>query len=405
MDGEPSDRGAGAGPRGPSLPSGSGRARGARSPQRGAVSPAGPRAVPVAILTAVDTVRRDSLVASLLLDLPGAVELRYEVEAETAVLRRLVVGPGGVLEDVEVELEHPCVSCAMREDAVPALDRLARDPRIGGILLVPPISADPSIVAGTLVREQGRWRLSGATAVLGAATALHDLLGDDTLAERGLPWAAEDQRSVGEALAAQIEYSDLIVVDGIDGEEAAAGLELVEHLRSPDQLLATSLYEVDARAVVGGRLDHGAGLARRDPRTVESYGGPSDHGTWTLDLSSKRPFHPRRFLENVEALGSGRLRGRGRFWVPDRPGTVCQWDGAGGQVSIGAVIESGRDLPTTRLVVTGVEAGDALRVRHAFSRSLLTPEEWALGLAPWMGVEDELAPWLGERGAEERRIA
>lgn len=376
--------------------------------------------VPVGIVTAVDPVLRDALTASVLLDVAGAVELRYAVDADSGALRRLVVGPAGVLEDVEVELEHPCVSCAMREDAVPVLDRLARDPRIGAVLLVPPISADPSIVAGTLVHEQGRWRLAGAVAVLEAGSAREDLLGSDTLAERGLRWAAEDQRSVGEALAAQIEYSGLVVADasasvgagvggaapdGAGADEAAAGLELIEHLRAPDQLLATSLHEVEAAVVLGRGLDHMGGLRRRDPRAIDSYGGPTAHGTWTLDMHSERPFHPQRFLDDIEALGAGRLRGRGRFWVPDRPDTICQWDGAGGQVSIGAAADSGAELPSTRMVVTGIDAADALRVRAAFECCLLTHEEWARGLAVWLGAEDLLAPWLGERGAEERRSA
>ncbi|MGO1198397.1 MAG: GTP-binding protein [Dermabacteraceae bacterium] len=372
-----------------------------------------PQAVPVGVITAVDPVLRASLTANLLLDVAGAVELRYTVDTDSGALRRLVVGPAGVLEDTEVELDHPCVSCAMREDAVPTLDRLARDPAILAILLVPPISADPSTVVGTLVREQGRWRLSEAVAVLSALDARGDLLGTDTLAERDIQWATEDQRSVGEALAAQIEYAGLIVVDtdpgpdggSGDGRRIAAGLELVEHLRAPDQLLATSLHEVDASAVLEARIDHDGGLRRRDPRAIDSYGGPTAHGTWTIDLHSERPFHPGRFLENIEALGAGRLRGRGRFWVPDRPGTICQWDGAGGQVSIGASGDSGRDLPTTRMVVTGVDAADAPRVRDAFGRSLLTRQEWERGLTDWLGAEDVLAPWLGEREVAQRRSA
>jgi G3E family GTPase len=152
--------------------------------------------------------------------------------------------------------------------------------------------------------------------------------------------------------------------------------------------------------VLGGRHDHAAGLRRRDARWVEPYGGPTEHGTWTLDLHSVRPFHPQRLLENIEALGGGRLRGRGRFWVPDRPDSICQWDGAGGQVSIGAVWRTGRELPTTHLVVTGQDPADLPRVRDAFARCLLTVAEWAEGLTPWLGAEDPLAPWLGDRDAK-----
>lgn len=364
------------------------------------------RTVPVALVTAIDPVLRDSLVASLMLDIDGAVELRYTVTVDSGQLRRLVVGPSGVLEDLEVELAHPCVSCAMREDAVPTLDRLAREPGIRAILLVPPLSADPLTVAGTLVPHQGRWRLARSVAAVSAVRARHDLLGTDTLAERDLQWAAEDQRSVGEALAAQIEYSSLIVADPVgDDTAAAAGLELIEHLRAPEQLLVTSPHAVDPGTVFGEGLDHAGGVRRRDPRTIDSYGGPTRHGTWTLDLHSKRPFHPARFLENIELLGAGRLRGRGRFWVPDRPGTICQWDGAGGQASIGAAADAGSELPTTRMVVVGIEPADFARVRDAFGRSLLTEEEWEAGLGAWFGAEDLLAPWLGGREVPRPRAA
>lgn len=351
---------------------------------------------PVAVVTALDEVLRDALVASLLLDGEGLLALRYEVAEDSSALRRLVVAADGVHEDELVDLAHPCVSCAMREDAVPTLARLAGLPGTAGILLAPPLSADPSIVAGTLRPHEDAWHLASAVALAAAGTAAEDLLGDATLAERGLRWADGDARSVGEALAAQLEYSDLLV---LSGDADGAGAELVEHLRAPEQRLLHDPFAATVQDVLGGRLDHNAGLRRRDARYVEPYGGPTDHGTWTLDLLCGRPFHPGRLLENIEALGGGRLRGRGRFWVPDRPDSICQWDGAGGQVSIGAVWRTDSELPTTRLVVTGQDLEDLSRVRDAFARSLLTPQEWARGLAPWLGAEDPLAPWLGERDA------
>lgn len=350
--------------------------------------------VPVAVVTAVEPVLRDALIGGLLLDAADVLALRYEVDEDSAALRRIVVAADGVVEDELVELDHPCVSCAMREDAVPTLARLAEARQVAGILLGPPISADPSVVAGTLRPHQDAWHLAPALAVASADDALHDLLGDDTLAERGLQWASGDERSVGEALAAQLEYSDRIV---LVGEPDSAGAELVEHLRAPEQELVTDLYALPLSRVLSGRLDHLLALRRRDARYVEPYGGPTEHGTWTLDLSSDRPFHPRRLLENIEQLGGGRLRARGHFWVPDRPDSICQWDGAGGQVSVGAVWRAGRDLPTTHLVITGVEAEDPERVRGAFARSLLTESEWEAGLMPWLGTEDVLAPWLGAR--------
>lgn len=356
----------------------------------------GEYSLPVAVLSGIDPVLRESLLASLLLDAEGIVALRYEVDPRASALRRLIVAADGVIEDELVHLDHPCASCAMREDAVPTLARLATTAGVTAVLLAPPLSAEPSIVAGTLRPHQERWHLSAAVTAVDFASARADLLGDDTLAERGLQWAAGDARGVGEALAAQVEYADVLVVEGkADGP----GGELLEHLRAPEQRLVHGTFALTARELLAGTLDHMLGLRRRDVRYVEPYGGPIAHGTWTLDLCSERPFHPDRLLENIEQLGAGRLRGRGRFWVPDRPDSICQWDGAGGQVSIGAVWRAGRELPTTRLVVTGIEPADRARVRDAFGHSLLTAEEWEAGLGPWLGTEDRLAPWLGARSA------
>ena len=169
---------------------------------------------PVAVVTALDEVLRDALVASLLLDEEGLLALRYEVAEDSSALRRIVVSAGGVLEDELVDLAHPCVSCAMREDAVPTLARLAGCPETCGLLLAPPLSADPSVVVGTLRSHESGWQLASAVAAAPADCAAEDLLGDDTLAERGLRWADGDARSVGEALAAQLEYSDLLVLAG-----------------------------------------------------------------------------------------------------------------------------------------------------------------------------------------------
>lgn len=62
---------------------------------------------PVAIVTALDEVLRDALVASLLLDAEGLLALRYEVVEDSSALRRLVVAAGGVREHELVDLAHP----------------------------------------------------------------------------------------------------------------------------------------------------------------------------------------------------------------------------------------------------------------------------------------------------------
>lgn len=356
--------------------------------------------MPLTVLSAVDAVLRDALSCDLLLDAPDAAVIRYDTVLDAdgdSRLEVLVMTAEGVTAHEVVELEHECISCAMRIDALPRIERLAETGDCAGVVLALPIAADPQAVAGSLAPELRRARIASTVALVDADAALHDLLGDDTLAERGLCWTSGDERSVGEALAAQIEYSDVIVAAG---EAGTAGAELVEHLRAHDQLLVHGVHAVTVPLLLDGVRHDGAAAARRvDPQCAEPWGGPDDHGTWTLDIASERPFHPGRLLENIELIGAGRMRGKGCFWLPTRPHSVCQWDGVGGQVSIGVVAEAGAELPRTRLVITGVDAADRGRVRRAIEASLLTDREWAAGLLPWLGRDDGMSPWLGEQAA------
>jgi G3E family GTPase len=115
-----------------------------------------------------------------------------------------------------------------------------------------------------------------------------------------------------------------------------------------------------------------------------------------VDLDSWRPLHPDRLHESIEALASGPLRGRGRFWLPTRPDTLAVWDGAGGQLSIG-VAGGWIGVPRrSRLVVTGT-APDPGLLEQAFDRALVTDAELGRGIGWWAGRGDGFDPWLGER--------
>lgn len=161
--------------------------------------------MPVTVLSAVDLVLRAALSADLLLDAPDAVILRYDTAGDgDGGLEVLVMGSSGVIAHELVELDHECISCAMREDALPRIEELAGSGICSGVVLALPIAADPQAVAGSLDPELRGARVASTAALVDTDHALQDLLGDDTLAERGLCWTSGDERSVGVALAQQI---------------------------------------------------------------------------------------------------------------------------------------------------------------------------------------------------------
>lgn len=376
--------------------------------------------IPVSVLAGTDPVLRDSALFGLLMDAPGMVAVRHDIRTDH--LRRVVQDATGVLEDVLVPLEHACLSCAVREDAVPTIARLAHDGRWTQVLLALPVSAEPLPAARALAAETvpggqlAHTRVATSLAVVDLDTFEDDLLGEDTLLERGLELTADDERSVGEALAAQVEQADLVVAcrgevsgstsgSGFGADAAGATASgLLDRLRGAGTRRMDGLHAVTAAGLAAGRHSPSRAERRAHPlgAVVVSGAAPGD-GSWTLELRSPLPFHPERLLDRIEDLSAGRLRARGVFHVADRPGLACLWDGAGGQLAVAdlgpwAEVCAGT-APHTRIVVVGVadpSGAERQRLLEAFEAALCTPAEVSDGVA-WLWREDHLAPWLGAR--------
>jgi G3E family GTPase len=376
--------------------------------------------IPVSVLAGSDTVLRDSALFGLLMDAPGVVAVRHDIHADH--LRRVVLDATGVIEDVLVPLEHACLSCAVREDAVPTIARLAHDGRWDHVLLALPVSAEPLPAARALAAAAvpggalAHTRVATSFTLVDLGTLQQDLFGDATLVERGLELTADDERSVGEALAAQIEQADLVVGCGSDPLSATTS-GLLDRLRGAGTRRVEGLHALSAADLAAATHSPAHAERRAHPLGARVSTGPGavpGDRSWTLELRSPLPFHPERLLDGIEELSSGGLRARGVFHVADRPGLACLWDGAGGQLAVADLgpwseVCAGT-TPHTRIVVVGVaddrgtDVGlqdDRQRLREAFHAALCTPEEVAAGVE-WLWREDHLAPWLGARTGGQR---
>jgi len=290
---------------------------------------------PLVVLTGVDPDAMDGAMVSLSWDLPHAVAVRHRIDPASQVLTRVVSDAGGVLEHEQIALEHACVTCALREDILPTLERLARDDRWSSIVACLPTATEANQLSTALTRDRRlarHLRLSTVIAALGSERLVEDLLGDDLLHEHGLHTNPGDERGLGEVACAQIEYADVLVL--ADEPEAKAS-DLVRALARPDALLLTGADQIDGNDVAARRHQHKRTTAWSSPVLDTEVPTLGDSRAWRLELSSPRPFHPERLLDQIERLGAGRHRSRGCFWVPTRPGAVQEWAGAGGQLSIG----------------------------------------------------------------------
>jgi G3E family GTPase len=345
--------------------------------------------IPVVILSTVEPVLREAALLSLLTDLPGTGVLRQDLDPQTGTLRRVVSDADGIHEDVTRLLDHACLGCAIREDSVPALASMVAARRWERIVWALPVSAQTLPAARPLCADGAvdGGRLASVVTVVDADRLAGDLMGDDLLADRSLALADDDRRSVGEAVAAQLGHADLVLTTGSD----PVGLTLADHLRGR-RTQRTALFHTRAAQVFAPRHSPRHAEARIDPCRIQAPDAPDAHGVWSLDLLSPRPVHPGRFLAGLDELAGGRVRSRGRFHLPTRPGRVGVWDAAGRQLSIGDGGPWRVGTPSTRLVFTGVDE-DRARVAGGFARMLMTDAE----LAARHPADDGLDDWLGGR--------
>ncbi|MFF7528262.1 CobW family GTP-binding protein [Streptomyces bobili] len=303
--------------------------------------------LPVVIVGGLHADARRSTVARLLADVPGSVALHHDLATAGTVVRT-IRNADGILSAGEAPLVNDCACCALREDLVPELLRLADDPTTRLAVVELWDSVEPKAMAEVVV--SGGLTVTGVITAVDPALLLPYLGNGDDLAERGLAAAATDQRTVADTFARQLEYAPVLAV--VDSPEAD----------DEDRELLAQLHPTARRVPVrGGHLADPAGASARagapephSPLTAAAFAGfdveaaaaaqhpacallPAEadaHGVATFVWHRRRPFHPERLYAALEDLTCAAARSRGRFWLADKPDVLLHWDAAGGALCV-----------------------------------------------------------------------
>lgn len=362
----------------------------------------------VAIVGGLHSDARRQTVERLLATVPGSVALHHDLAtAVHGTVVRTVRDAGGVLSTGEAPLVSDCACCALREDLVPELERLADSglTRLAVVELWD--SVEPKAMAEVIaahVREG--LRLSGVITAVDPALLLPYLGNGDDLMEAGLAAAATDQRTVADTWARQLEYAPVLAV--ADSPEAD----------DEDRALLAQLHPTARQVPISGHGDlAGAALAGFDVEAAAAAQHPScallptdadEAGVATLVWHRDRPFHPERLYQALEDLTCAAARSRGRFWLADHPDTLLGWDAAGGALcveSAGPWLASLPDaawemVPPVRRAAAALdwhpEHGDCCQhlvfvspgldregLEEVLESCLLTDEEYAAGRDAW----------------------
>ncbi|EPH39482.1 GTP-binding protein [Streptomyces aurantiacus] len=361
----------------------------------------------VAVVAGLHADARAAAVARLLATVPGSVALHHDLStAAHGTVTRTVRDAGGVLSTGEAPLVNDCACCALREDLVPELERLAE----GGLTRLAVVelwdSVEPKAMAEVIAGHgSDALRLSGVITAVDPSLLLPYLANGDDLMEAGLAAAASDQRTVADTWARQLEYPPVLAV--LESEDADA----------EDRALLAQLHPTARQVLIGhgdlagaalGGFDVEAAAAAQHPACALLPAEADDSGVSTFVWHRERPFHPERLYAALEDLTCAAARSRGRFWLADRPDTLLAWDAAGGALCVenaGPWLASLPDaawemVPPVRRAAAALdwhpEHGDCCQhlvftspgldrdgLAQVLESCLLTDEEYAAGRAAW----------------------
>ncbi|WP_256105106.1 GTP-binding protein [Streptomyces sp. ODS05-4] len=287
----------------------------------------------VALVAGLNADARTATVDRLLASVPGSVALHHDLSTAAAhgTVRRTVRGAGGVLDTGETPLVNDCACCALREDLVPELERLAAD----GVTRLAVVELWDSVEPKAMAEV-----VAGAGLAIGAvitavdpALVLPCLGNGDDLADAGLAAAPTDRRTVADTWARQVEYAPVLAVldsPAADDEDRALLAQL--HPTARQVPVSGDGGELAAAAFAG--FDVEAAAAAQHPACALLPQEAEAAGVGTYVWSRHRPFHPGRLYAALEELTCAAARSRGRFWLADRPDTLVAWDAAGGALCV-----------------------------------------------------------------------
>ncbi|MCX4538431.1 GTP-binding protein (plasmid) [Streptomyces sp. NBC_00841] len=289
--------------------------------------------LPVVIVGGLHSDARKEVVERLLRTVPGSVALHHDLaSAAEGTLRRLVRDASGQLSYGDAPLVNDCACCALREDLVPELERLAA----GGTTRLAIVelwdSVEPKAMAEVVVAHGGdALDLTNVMTAVDPALVLPYLANGDDLAEAGLAAAATDQRTVGDTWARQLEYAPVLaLVDSEDADDEDRAL--LAQLHPTARRVPAGSGELAELAFAGFNVE--AAAAAQHPACARLPQEADEAGVATLVWHRRRPFHPERLYQALEDLCCAAARSRGRFWLADRPDTLLAWDAAGGALCV-----------------------------------------------------------------------
>jgi G3E family GTPase len=381
--------------------------------------------LPLVVVTGLHRAQRRQVVRELLAVTPGAIALHHDLSqaSQGKVVRRVWDNYGDATETC-APLTNDCPCCALRADLLPELARIAETGRYRLAVVELWGGSDPLVMVETIASgEVGDRRLGEFTALAGVVTAVDlgrlipDLSQADLLAEHGLHTSPDDERTLAESLALQVEYASVLAVGSEPAGQEPGGAAMLRQLNPVARLARLGTGEISAAAQTG--FDVRAAAHRVGPAVALLPHEDKRDGVATLVWERRRPLHPVRLYAALDQLVPAAQRSRGRFWLANRPGTMLGWDAAGGSLAVedcgpwlacvpdaewehysperrvaAAAEWDPRYGDRVQLLAFTAPGLDADGITELLDSCLLTDDELAAGESGWKSLRDDFSELL-----------
>ncbi len=349
--------------------------------------------------------------------------------SEINIDAELIANGSGIsrTEEKFVELSNGCICCTLREDLLQEVERLAKLGNIDYILIESTGISEPIPVAQTfsyLDEEMGidltRFcQLDTMVTVVDAHRFWHDFQSGESLLERKEAIGELDGRDVADLLIDQIEFCDVLVLNKCDlvSIEEVERLERILRALQPDaKIIRTINGEMDPAEILNtGRFDfervsESAGWLKELELGHENHMPETEeYGISSFTYTSRKPFHPMRFVEWCDQMPTSIVRAKGIVWSAKHQDVALLLSQAGSSAKIEPVSYWVAALPKaqqedvflqspevlkdwdsefgdrmTQLVLIGIDL-DRERIIKQLDSCLLTDEEFH---NPWERLQD-----------------
>ncbi len=349
--------------------------------------------------------------------------------SEINIDAELIANGSGIsrTEEKFVELSNGCICCTLREDLLQEVERLAKLGNIDYILIESTGISEPIPVAQTfsyLDEELGidltRFcQLDTMVTVVDAHRFWHDFQSGESLLERKETIGELDGRDVADLLIDQIEFCDVLVLNKCDlvSIEEVERLERILRALQPEaKIIRTVSGEIDPAEILNtGRFDfervsESAGWLKELELGHENHMPETEeYGISSFTYTSRKPFHPMRFVEWCDQMPPSIVRAKGIVWSAKHQDVALLLSQAGSSAKIEPVSYWVAALPKaqqedvflqspevledwdsefgdrmTQLVLIGIDL-DRERIIKQLDSCLLTDEEFR---NPWERLQD-----------------